>query len=84
MWSLSFYFYAFLLYYKEKRKLLLLSFCIIALSISSNYFFTKNYGVQGTATGVLVGYTGTFILTVFFVRKYVYSIFFVNHKSPKA
>lgn len=75
MWSLSLYFYSFLLYYKEKKKLLLLSSCIIVLSLSCNYFFTKNFGVKGTATGVLISYVSAFILTLFISRKYVLLIF---------
>jgi len=81
MWSLSFYFYSFLLYYKEKIKLLLLSFCIIALSIFCIYFFTKSFGVKGTAVGVLVSYASAFLLTLFFARKYIYMVFGIKRRN---
>ena len=75
LWSVSSYFYSYMFYYKAKRKLLQLSLLSASVSIVCLYFFTRQWGVNGTAMGILLSYAITFGLTVFFSRDYIKKIF---------
>jgi O-antigen/teichoic acid export membrane protein len=55
-WAMAYFFYSFLLYHKAKKKILLLSLFNIATSLSIYYFFTKWWGVYGTAVGVCISF----------------------------
>ena len=70
LWSVSYFFYSFLLYHKQKKKLLALSFCCIAISVCCNYFFIKNWHEIGAATGVLICYSIVLILTLLFTKEH--------------
>lgn len=74
IWSITSFFHTFLLYYKQKKKMLQLSLASIAISIPVIYFFSKQMGVGGTATGILLSYAATFILTLLFVKNYLLKI----------
>jgi O-antigen/teichoic acid export membrane protein len=75
VWSISYYFYAFLLFYKQKRKLLALAIFTIVTSLSCVYFFTSRYGQTGAALGVLIGYFFNFAGTCFFAREHIKKMF---------
>ncbi len=75
IWSISYYFYSFLLFYKEKRKLLALAIFTIVTSLSCVYFFTSRYGQTGAALGVLISYLFNFAGTCFFARNHIKKIF---------
>ncbi len=70
LWSVSYFFYSFLLYNKQKKKILLLSFCCIAVSVACNYYFIKNWGDKGAAIAVFSCYSIVLILTLLFTREY--------------
>lgn len=71
IWTLTSFFHTFLLYYKQKRKMLQLSLLSMMITIPAIYFFTSRMGVTGTATGIFVSYCITFILTLFFVKNHI-------------
>jgi O-antigen/teichoic acid export membrane protein len=75
IWSVSYYFYAFLLFHKQKRKLLALAIFTIVTSIGCVYFFTSRYGQTGAALGVLVSYIINFGGTCIFAGEYIKKIF---------
>lgn len=74
IWTITSFFHTFLLFYKEKRKMLQLSLLSIVISVPSIYFFTNRMGATGTATGIFLSYCITFILTLFFVKNYIQKI----------
>ena len=71
IWTLTSFFHSFLLYYKQKRKLVQLSVLSLLISIPTIYFFTRQMGVTGTATGIFISYSLTFILTLLFVKQHI-------------
>lgn len=74
-WAIASFFYSFLLYYKNKRSLFLLSFFIIIVTLTLNYLFTRNFGVRGTAMGVMISYFIALALIAWFTRKHIILIF---------
>ncbi len=74
-WSINTFFYAFLLYHKQKRKILFLSLLIIPIAIGSIYYFTNLWGARGAAIGLLLGYFVTLIITILFVKQHLLRIF---------
>lgn len=71
IWTLTSFFHTFLLYYKQKRKMVQLSLLSMVISIPAIYFFTSRMGATGTATGIFISYCITFILTLLFVKKHI-------------
>ncbi|MDB5222734.1 MAG: hypothetical protein JWN83_1401 [Chitinophagaceae bacterium] len=71
IWTITSFFHTFLLYYKEKRKMLQLSVLSMIITIPIIYFFTDQMGVKGTAAAIFLSYCITFILTLFFVKKHI-------------
>ncbi|HMO61356.1 MAG TPA: oligosaccharide flippase family protein [Ferruginibacter sp.] len=74
-WSLSYLLYAFMLYRKQKRKILLASVISIILSLASHYFFVKQAGSFGAAFSIAIVYAAVFCITLIFVRKELSPIF---------
>lgn len=70
LWALTYYFYSFMLYHKQKKKLLLLSFISIAISITCNYFLIKNWGDTGAAMATVTCYFLVLILTLIFTKDF--------------
>lgn len=68
IWCVSYFFYSFLLYYKEKRKLLGLSISAILVSLVCNYWFIREWKEVGAAVSSCVLYGIVFILTLLFTR----------------
>lgn len=75
LWSLSYFFYSFLLYNKQKKKILALSFCCILVSLSCNYYFIGKWADKGAAIAVFTCYSIVLILTLLFTREY-WKLFF--------
>jgi O-antigen/teichoic acid export membrane protein len=75
-WTITYYFYSFLLFYKQKKRILILSLTYIAISFGSNYFFISNWGSLGAAISVCISYFIILIITLIAVRKYISQIFF--------
>ena len=78
LWSVSYFFYSFLLYHKQKKKLLALSLCCIIVSLSCNYIFIKNFRDGGAAIAVIICYFIVLILTLIFTKEYWKNIFFAD------
>lgn len=77
-WSIGFFFYSFLLFNKQKRKIFLLSLFSIVISLGSNYLFIKNWHETGAAISVCVSYFIVFLATVFACFKSISLVFFTN------
>lgn len=78
-WSISYFLYSFLLFNKQKRKILFSSILSIAVSITANYFFIKTNGSYGAAGSVCIIYFIVLMITIFFVYKQIVPIF--GHKE---
>jgi len=64
LWSVSYFFFAFLLFHKEKAKILLLSLSSIIVSIILNYFFISRWLAWGGAFSVCISCIFIFFLTI--------------------
>jgi len=73
-WNLTTFFYSFLLFKKQKRKILFLSLISIGISLGSNFFFIKNYGIKGAAISVCTSYLIVLIITLIASHKEVRSM----------
>ena len=63
-WNINYFFYSFLLYKKQKRKIITLSFISITISLVSNYFFIKNWHAQGAALSVCISFFLVLLVTL--------------------
>jgi O-antigen/teichoic acid export membrane protein len=81
-WSLSYLLYSFMLYRKQKRKLLLGSVFSIFISLSSHLYFIKQGGAFGAAFSVAAVYCLVFMITIVLVRKELHPVF-TNPKTAK-
>jgi O-antigen/teichoic acid export membrane protein len=70
LWSVTYFFYSYLLYHKKKKKILALAFCGIVISLGCNYFFIKNWHEMGAAFAVLTCYFLVLILTLIVTKEY--------------
>lgn len=74
-WTIAYLFFSFLLYYKQKSRIILLSLSFSVISITANYLFIKNMGSRGGAISVFSSYLIVLLLTLFFTRKQMHFIF---------
>jgi len=74
LWSITFFFYSFMLYHKMKRKILYVSLIAIIISLASDYFFIKNYGSFGAAVSLCAIYFLVLIVTLLFGKKQIVPI----------
>lgn len=72
LWCIAYFFYSFLMYYKAKRKILLVGIATILVSVSFNSFFIRNYGEWGAAVSNICTYSVILTLVFFVSRKYFY------------
>ncbi|MBL0357654.1 MAG: oligosaccharide flippase family protein [Chitinophagaceae bacterium] len=79
-WSISYFLYAFMLYNKEKRKILFASLLSVIVSVVSHTLFIKYLGAYGAAVSMCVVYFIVLLITIFFVRKYL-TLLFSNNLS---
>lgn len=70
LWTLCYFFYSFLLYHKQKKKILILSLCCIVISLSCNYFFISRWMDYGAAVSTLLSYFIVFLITLFFTASH--------------
>jgi len=64
LWTITYFFYSFYLFYKNKVKLIILSIFNILSSLTIYYLFTEQWGVKGTAIGVCVSFGIILIFTL--------------------
>lgn len=69
-WTITYFFYSFLLYNKQKQQILLLSLGSILVSLGCNYFFISRFGDTGAAIAVCSCYFLMMFITIFFTRPY--------------
>lgn len=77
-WSISYFLYAFMLYNKEKRKILMASLLSVFISILSHTLFIKFFGAYGAAVSMCVVYFIVLLITIAFVRKHLTLLFSSN------
>lgn len=80
VWSINYFFYSFLLYYKEKKKLFVLSLCSILISLLLFNFFIKWWGPKGAAIANLTTYSLVFCITLVLTKSFWKKIFFEKIK----
>lgn len=69
-WTISAFLYIFLLSHKDKRKLFLLAFLSIIISLVGNYYFIHILGAWGASVSVCISYFLVMILAIAFTKKY--------------
>jgi O-antigen/teichoic acid export membrane protein len=67
--NVTYFFYAFMLYKKQKAKLIILSLISILISLTCNYFFIKSLDAAGAAISVCVSFLAVLIITLLFNRQ---------------
>lgn len=80
LWGISYFFYSFLLYNKEKRKILILSISCIAVSLGCNYFFIRSGKAYDAALAVCISYAVVFLLSLAFTSSY-WTKLYAKHSS---
>ncbi|MFT3909273.1 MAG: polysaccharide biosynthesis C-terminal domain-containing protein [Ferruginibacter sp.] len=83
LWTLSYFFYSFLLYHKQKKKILGLSLCCIVISLACNYFFIRQWKDYGAAVSTLVSYSIVFFITLFFTAEHWKPFLFKTKRIPQ-
>ncbi len=63
--NITYFFYSFLLYKKQKRKIIWLSLVSISISLVSNYFFIKKWQEEGAAFSVFISFFLVLVVTLF-------------------
>ncbi len=74
-WTLASILYSFLLYYKEKRKIIVHSVLCMIVAITSYCYFIKKWSAFGAAIAVMVSYFMVLIITIIVTKKYLKNIF---------
>ncbi|MES2847509.1 MAG: oligosaccharide flippase family protein [Bacteroidota bacterium] len=74
-WSVTYFFYAFMLYHKQKRKILFASALSIIVSVSMHLLFTKKFGAYGAALSICGTYLLVLIATTIIVYKQLLPVF---------
>jgi O-antigen/teichoic acid export membrane protein len=67
-WAIAWFFFLWMLYYKEKRKILILSISAVVVSVVFNWILTGLYAASGAAIATIVSYTVILLLVVYFVQ----------------
>jgi O-antigen/teichoic acid export membrane protein len=75
IWSVINFFYSFLLYNKQKKRILVLSLISIAINLTSNYFLIKKWGAGGAALSVCLSYFLVLVTTLIMSYKNVRLLF---------
>ena len=75
LWSISYFFYSFILYNKQKKKILFLSLASICISLICNYIFIKQWNAKGAAISVCISYFMVLVVTLLASYKNVRFIF---------
>lgn len=77
-WTITYFFYSFLLYDKRKKKIAILSLCCMAASVCCQYFFIRQWQAIGAAIAVFTSYFVVLIITLFFTKEYWQNFLFVD------
>ena len=70
VWTIVYFFYSFLLYFKEKKRILALSLATICLAVVSNYLMIRSFSASGAAYSSLIIYIIALILVLYATKKY--------------
>jgi len=70
LWAITYFFYAFLLYNKEKKKLIIISVFSISCSILMNYWLVSTSGSFGAALANALTYFLVLLMTLYITRSY--------------
>jgi O-antigen/teichoic acid export membrane protein len=82
LWSVGYFFFSFLLFRKDKGRILFLSVSGIAISLAMNYWFISRWMAFGGAAAVAISCLIILLLTIFTTFSDVRKIFRIP--SPKA
>lgn len=74
-WGIAYLFFSFLLYFKQKKKIIFLSATFMIISLTSNYFFIKSMASWGAALSVFSSYAIVLLLTLVFTYKQMRFLF---------
>lgn len=74
-WTLASIMYSFLLYYKEKGKIIIHSVLCMIVTIASNYYFINKWSAFGAGIAVMVSYFIVLLITLSVTKKYLKNIF---------
>ena len=74
-WTFVSILYSFLLYYKEKRKIIIHSALCMLVTIALNYFFIKKWSAYGAGIAIMVSYFTVLLITLLVTKKYLRKIF---------
>jgi O-antigen/teichoic acid export membrane protein len=69
IWSLTSFLNSFLIFRKEKKKILLMSLLAIIVSLAGNYYFIREYGAFGGGVSVFFSFLLVFIVSIVLVFK---------------
>lgn len=69
-WSITYFLFIFLLFHKEKNRLLIISAFAIIVSLLSNYFFIGYAGTKGAAVSVCCSYFAVLLFTILVTQKF--------------
>lgn len=75
LWSITYFFYSFMLFNKQKSKILMLSLASIGISLTCNYIFIRHWNAAGAALSVCVSYFIVLVVTLLASYKNVRFIF---------
>ena len=67
-WAITWFFFSWMLYHKEKRKILLLSLSAVAVSVVFNWIFIGLYAALGAAIATIASYTVILLMVMLFVK----------------
>lgn len=84
VWSINYFFYSFLLYYKQKKKLFGLSLFSIIVSLLLYNFFIQWWGPKGAAIANLTTYLIVFCITLLLTKSFWRKIFFEQKVETKS
>jgi O-antigen/teichoic acid export membrane protein len=68
LWAIAWFFFSWMLYHKQKRKILIVSLSAVVISVSSNWILTRLYAVTGAALATIASYAVVLLLVLFFVK----------------
>jgi O-antigen/teichoic acid export membrane protein len=69
-WTITIFLYSFLLYFKQKKTLLILAISSIIISLGSNYIFINFQGAFGASVSVCISYFALMLITLIVTKKY--------------
>jgi O-antigen/teichoic acid export membrane protein len=79
-WTITIFLYTFLLFFKQKKLLLMLACSALIISLSGNYLFIKNLGSYGAAISVCCSYFLVMLLAFVATKKYWKAMLYSNVK----